>query len=335
MLRTIFSLVMFTISALPLLAQSQPLQKAYEDAEKAIAPWIVRIETIGGREKVGDELTSDGATTGVLLDAEGHIVSSAFNFMHEPSSILVRLSDGTKKVAKQLAVDHSRMLTLLKVENIELDFLKNAETTDGIAVPHVSKNEIKLGQWAIALGAALSNEESNISVGIISGKDRIWGKAIQTDAAVSPNNYGGPLVDLRGRVMGILAPLSMMSDEVTGGAELYDGGVGMAVTIDELIAALPKLKQGISLYPCKPGFAFKQNALFTGRAVVETVPPNSPAVAAGLKPGDLVVKINGQEVSNALKAEIILRRLYAGDEIELTYKRDGAEATAKWKSPEK
>ena len=90
------------------------------------------------------------------------------------------------------------MLVLLKVES---------ETP--LPVPTaVPRGEMQVGQWTVAVGRALSSDEINLSVGILSAVDRIWGKAIQTDAKISPSNYGGPLVDLQGRVLGILVPLS-------------------------------------------------------------------------------------------------------------------------------
>ena len=69
-------------------------------------------------------------------------------------------------------------------------------------------SQIRVGQWTIAVGRAFEGREPNMAVGVLSATDRIWGKAIQTDAAVSPNNYGGPLVDIAGRVLGVLVPLS-------------------------------------------------------------------------------------------------------------------------------
>ena len=65
-----------------------------------------------------------------------------------------------------------------------------------------------VGQWAIAVGRTYEQPEPNLSVGVISATNRIWSKAIQTDAKISPSNYGGPLIDIHGRVLGVLVPLS-------------------------------------------------------------------------------------------------------------------------------
>jgi serine protease Do len=131
-----------------------------------------------------------GPTTGMVVDPDGFIISSAFNFLRKPSSILVTLPSGKRAPAEIVARDQSRMLVLLKV------------TTDNPlpVAEAVPVDEMQVGQWAIAVGRALDTQHPNISVGIISAKDRVWGKAIQCDAKISPSNYGGPLVDIQGRV---------------------------------------------------------------------------------------------------------------------------------------
>ena len=73
------------------------------------------------------------------------------------------------------------------------------------------RQELQVGQWAIALGRTYDVSFPNLSVGILSALNRIWGKAVQTDAKISPANYGGPLIDLQGRCIGILVPMSRLS----------------------------------------------------------------------------------------------------------------------------
>ncbi len=110
----------------------------------------------------------------------------------------------------------------------------------------------EIGQWAIALGRTLdpnADQPPSVSVGIISALDRIWGKAIQTDAKVSPTNYGGPLVDLDGRVQGVLVPASPRAEGETAGFEWYDSGIGFAIPLEDVNAVLPRLKEGKDLQP--------------------------------------------------------------------------------------
>src|SRR5262249_60981394 len=101
-------------------------------------------------------------------------------------------------VAKMVATDTTRMIALLKID------------ATGLPVPEAApKAQIKIGQSTLALGRALEpdvNRPPSISEGIISAVERIWGKALQTDAKVSPPNYGGPPVALDGAVVGLLLP---------------------------------------------------------------------------------------------------------------------------------
>ena len=175
-----------------------------------------------------------GPTTGLIVDPEGYIVSSAFNFSNKPTSILVRLPDGTRKPAKLVATDHVRMIVLLKID-----------ADKPLPVCEIAPaSEMRVGQWTIALGRTFEGDRPNVSVGILSAKDRIWGKAIQTDASVSPNNYGGPLVDIRGRVMGVIVPLSPESADEVAGYEWYDSGIGFAIPADHIQKILPRIEKG-------------------------------------------------------------------------------------------
>src|SRR5205085_214740 len=92
---------------------------AIRAAVERIAPTVVKIETIGGLERVGKVLVSTGPTTGLVVDPEGYIISSSFNFIQRPSSILVTLPSGARAPAQIVARDHSRMLVLLKVSTTE------------------------------------------------------------------------------------------------------------------------------------------------------------------------------------------------------------------------
>ena len=90
---------------------------------------------------------------------------------------------------------------------------------------------------------AFANPITANSVGIISAVGRIWGRAMQADAKISPVNYGGPLVDLYGRVLGVIVPADPRSEGETAGVEWYDSGIGFAVPLEDILAALPRLKE--------------------------------------------------------------------------------------------
>jgi len=286
-------------------------QAAFDAAVNRVAPSVVQIETVGGREKVEGVLFGVGPTSGLAVDPRGYIISSAFNFINKPGSILVRLADGARKSAKLVATDHSRMLVLLKID-----------VDKPLPVCEIApQREMRVGQWTVAVGRTFESDRPNMAVGILSAVDRIWGKALQTDAAVSPNNYGGPLVDIRGRVMGILVPLSPDAAGGVAGMEWYDSGIGFAIPMEHVRQVLPRLEKGEDLYPGLAGVNLKGPNLYTGPAVIVACHPKSPATAGGIKAGDQVVEIDGRPVTRAVEVKQAIGRRYAGDKMRLTVLR--------------
>ena len=226
-----------------------PLDELQEKAMKAavdkVAPCVVQIETTGGTDIIdtgprGQPIRKGvGPTTGLTVSADGYVISSAFNFANKPSLILVAIPGRKDRLpAKIVSTDHARFLTLLKVEATGLPV--------ATATP---RKEIKVGQWSLALGRtwAAADHPPSVSVGIISAVDRIWGRAVQTDAKVSPVNYGGPLVDIAGRVQGVLVPASPRGEDETAGYEWYDGGIGFAIPLEDIFATLPRMKENKEL----------------------------------------------------------------------------------------
>ncbi len=152
---------------------------------------------------------------------------------------------------------------------------------------------------------------------------RIWGKAVQTDTAVSPNNYGGPLVDIRGRVLGVIVPLSPQSADEVAGVEWYDSGIGFAVPFEKVQEIVPRLKQGKDLLPGLIGISFASRALFLAEPILSGARPRSPAQEAGLKAGDRIVEIEGRKIEFAAQVKHELSRRYAGDKLKIAFLRDG------------
>jgi serine protease Do len=313
------SLVLWTAAAV--FASAQDLgtleQAAFRAAVARVAPSVVQIETIGGLERVDKLLFGTGPTTGLIVGPQGEVVSSAFNFVNRPTSILVRLPDGTRHPARLVATDHSRMLVLLKID-----------APQPLPVPTIARqDEMRVGQWTIAVGRAFDVAQPNMAVGILSAVGRIWQKAIQTSAAVSPNNYGGPLVDIHGRVLGILVPLSPDSDSELAGADWYDSGIGFAIPAEHLMHVLPRLRHGEDLRPGVLGVGFHGRNLQSEPAVLTRVPPRSPADKAGLRPGDRIVTIDGRSVEHAAHVKEAISRRYAGDKLRLSILRNGKPLT--------
>ena len=288
-------------------------EQAVRQAAARVAPSVVAIETIGGLERAGRVLLGSGPGTGLVVSSDGYIVSSLFHFLQKPATILVRLHDGTRLPARRVATDYSRMLVLLKVE-----------PKKPLPVPQmVPEAEVQVGMWAVALGRSFPEAPVTISVGIISAKGRIWRRALQTDAKVSPLNYGGPLVDIRGRVLGVLVPLSPRGSDQVAGVKWYDSGIGFAVPADQVMAAVERMKEGRDLRPGLLGVALRRGHQFADPAVVASVRPNSPAYKAGIQPGDRIVKVGQVEVTRQVQLREALGPLYAGDEVTIEVLRKG------------
>ncbi len=306
-------------------AQQEQVIKA---AVKHVSPCVVQIETVGGTEviAVGPQAQmrkGTGPTTGLIVASDGFIITSAFNFANKPQKIFVVVPGQKEKyVAEVFATDHSRMLTLLKIP------------ATGLPVPEPApKKGVVVGQTALALGRTLDpngEHPPSVSMGIISAVDRIWGKAFQTDAKVSPANYGGPLVDLQGRVLGVLVPMSPQSDEETAGVEWYDGGIGFAVPLEDVNAVLPRLraKQGTELRRGMLGITPKSGDIYSAAPVIGTVAPGSAAEKAGIKPDDTITAIDGRPVNRQAQVMHLLGPKYEGDSVKVTVKhKDGKEET--------
>lgn len=300
----------------PLPAQSPSLtlleERAFQQAVATAERSVVRIETIGGVDLLGELLTATGPTTGVVVSADGYIITSRFNFISRPTSIIVTLADERKLPARVVAEDLSRMLTLLQVEAIGLSPLSS-----------VPADEVQVGQWAIALGRTLDARFPNLSVGIVSAVQRLQGRAIQTDAKVSPLNYGGPLIDIQGRGLGVLVPLSPQQTDEAAGVEWYDSGIGFAIPLADIERVLPRLKQGETLYRGLLGVGFKEDGPLAGTPVLAAVRAESPAAKAGLQVGDIITAADGQPTPRIPLLRRVVGGKYAGETVALTVDRKG------------
>jgi len=296
-------------------------------AAKKVAPSVVKIETQGGTDivKIGPKGANFrkalGPTTGVVVSADGYIISSAFNFINNPTTILIEVQGEQKPyLAKKVATDHSRMLTLLKVD------AKN------LLVPEVvAKKDVKVGQTTLALGRTLDSAHDappSMSFGIVSALNRIWSKCIQTDAKTSPVNYGGPIIDVQGRVQGIIVPASPKGDDLTAGYDWYDSGIGFAVPMEDVLAVLPRLKKGQDLKPGILGVKFQSQDAIGGNLVLGTVEPDSAAAKAGLQPGDKITEVDGKKVATPNQIKHVVGPKYEGDSVALKYERGGKEVAA-------
>lgn len=296
---------------------AQQEEAALRSAVANVAPSVVKIETVGGLEKVEGLLVGIGPTTGLIVSADGYVISSAFNFVQQPSSILVTLPDGTRSAAKVVAKDHSRMLVLLKVT-------ATGELPLATAVP---VSEMRVGQWAVAVGRTFEGEQPNVSVGIVSAVGRMYGRAVQTDAKISPSNYGGPLVDIRGRVLGVLVPMSPQESTDVAGFEWYDGGIGFAIPLSDIMARLDQLKAGKDLHRGLMGIGMKAGDPYSQPATIGSARPKSPARLAGFAPGDTFVEVDGQPIQTQMQLQILMGRRDAGEKVRMVALRGSEKIT--------
>jgi S1-C subfamily serine protease len=322
----------FLLLSLPARAQdaknvNAASEKAMKAAAATAAPSIVKIDTSGGLEVVGKGkgaiARGTGATTGLIVDPAGYIITSSFNFANKPTAIAVSVPGRANRLdAKIVATDQTRMLTLLKVDAADLP------------MPAIHpKKDVRVGQWAVALGRTLDpniDHPPSFSTGIISAVNRLWGKAIQTDAKLSPANYGGPLVAVDGRVFGVLVPASTRSEGETAGFEWYDSGIGFAIPLEDILAVLPRLKEGtetdvkvlrrglLGINPASPD-------QYNTPPAIGAIQPDSAAARAGLQVGDTILAIDGEPTPNYSRVMHILGPKYEGDKVTLKIERDGKE----------
>jgi serine protease Do len=299
------------VAAAPPAALNAREEAAFRAAAAAVAPSVVSIETIGGLDSVGELLIGSGPSSGVIVSDDGYIASSTFNFVHRPASIIATLPDGTRLPAKLVGRDEARKLVLLKVD-----------APHKLPVPTaVPESETAVGQWSIAVGRSYDFAQANVSVGVVSALRRIWGKALQTDAKISPANYGGALADVRGRVYGVLVPLSPNEHEDVSGVEWYDSGIGFAVPLAHIEKILPRLKAGETLKPGLIGVRFKGRNVYADPPHIVKARAGAPAYEAGLRDDDRVVAVDGRPVAVQAQVMEALQSRYAGDTVKFTIAR--------------
>lgn len=288
-------------------------EQAIRKAVDSVAASVIRFETIGGTSRVDGAVVSNGPSTGLVVSKDGYVISASFHFAHQPASIFARLPNGKRASAEIVGRDLSRKLVLIKIQS-DFEF----------AVPVANNSDfVQVGETVIAVGRVIDAESPSVSTGIVSAKNRIWDRAIQTDAKISPANFGGPLLSLDGKVIGILVPMSPDDDSEMAGTEWYDSGIGFAVLFDNVLLQVNKLKKGSTLRQGLVGISLKGSDMFAESVVVAFCRGSSPAGKAGIKPGDEIVEINGRPIHRQAEMKHALGPLYEGDVANVVVIRDG------------
>jgi S1-C subfamily serine protease len=251
--------------------------------------------------------------SGFIFRPDGYIITNN-HVIEDASAITVRLRDGRKFEAEVVGMDERTDLAVLKVAATGLPSAEIADS-DGV----------KVGQFAFAIGTPM-DLPFTFTVGVVSAKDRslggAYGELIQTDASINPGNSGGPLCDIDGRVVGVNTLISGMSR-----------GLGFAIPmnvvkniatqlIDDGHVRRPWL--GISIAGIEESVRFQKvfPALARG-VVVQGIEPGAPAQSSDLRPGDVILKVDGTEVGLAVELQKQILGKQIGQKVELDVWRQG------------
>lgn len=257
---------------------------------------------------------AQGRTTGVVVQSDGWIVISRFALNLDPTTILITVPGRGTFRAERVGEDTSRGIALVKIPARDLP------------VPEfVHPDQVRVGQWAAALGRTFAADEPTVHLGIVSAKHRLFGRALQVDAYTSPANYGGPVIDIDGRVLGIAAPLSPAGRNA--GIEWYDSGIGFATTLADIRPLLERMQRGEILQRGWLGVKLESKHLGPG-AKLAAVTDSGAAAKNGLRAGDVVTAVDGTAVRNGPHLQMLVNARLGGDMVKLTVRRaDGSEAT--------
>lgn len=288
------------------------------DVVKKAGPAVVGISTITTQMTFFGQAESSGSGSGFIIKQDGYIVTNQ-HVIDGAKSVKVILSNGEEYDAKIIGQDVKTDLAVIKIEKT------------GLPVMEVGKSaELEVGELAVAIGNPLGLEFSgSVTQGCISALNRtmnVQGRQynlIQTDAAINPGNSGGPLVNRFGQVIGINSVKITMD-----GAE----GMGFAIPIDEAMPIINELLTGKGYVSGRPQIGVstrditedmsKYYNLPVGVYVIE-VSPFSAAEKAGIKAADVIVKADGQTVTNKDELEKVKNKHKAGEQMTLEIVRDG------------
>jgi putative serine protease PepD len=263
--------------------------------------------------------SSDGTGTGFVVDSDGTIVSNS-HVVGNDKKVKVRFGDSGRPLdADVLGSDPSVDIAVLHVDPAAAGKLSPLTLADS--------DQVKVGDTAIAIGNPLGLDRT-ATTGIVSGLGREIrapngfqiDKVIQTDAPINPGNSGGPLLDSRGRVIGVNSQIA------TAGAGSGNIGIGFAVPANTVRNVVPQLKSGQGVQHAYLGVSTAP-ATSGGGAEVGDVNPSSPAQRAGAEIGDLVTEVDGQAITKPEDIATAIADNKPGDRITMKVRRNGRERT--------
>jgi S1-C subfamily serine protease len=315
-----------------------------------LSPGVVTVISIFEGGLLDAQSSERGQGAGFVLDDQGFVATNAHVVTAQggpgveskrAEQVFVEFSDGNRVPAEIVGDDPNADVALLKLQ------------TGGLSLTPLqlgASDSIAVGEPVAAIGSPFGEQQS-LSVGVVSAVDRNIesltrfqiGNAIQTDAAINPGNSGGPLLDGKGRVIGINAQIKSES----GGGE----GVGFAIPVEAVRRSLRELRKrgrvsygylGVSSVVLWPQAAKRLGLDVRDGAVVQQVEPDSPAEEAGLRAGDdeiefqatpiptggdVIVAVDGRRLSRTDDLSDVISSKRAGERVELDVLRDGERRT--------
>jgi serine protease Do len=277
----------------------------------------------GGGQAPGKPIMRHGVAlgSGFIVSADGYVVTNNHVVEKGGKEVTVTLDSGKELKAKVIGTDPKTDLALLKIN-------------EGGDYPYVkfAKELPRIGDWVLAIGNPFGLG-GTVTAGIVSAEGRDIGSGpydqfIQIDAPINKGNSGGPTFNLKGEVVGVNTAIFSPS----GGSV----GLGFAIpaqTVDMVVDALQHggVKRGylgVQIQPVTQDIADSLGLKATEGALIAETQPNTPAASAGLKSGDVIVKLNSDAVKNAGDLTRKVGALKPGDKAEVVYLRDGKEQTA-------
>jgi S1-C subfamily serine protease len=285
-------------------------ESAFQAAAARVAGAVVRLEPAVAADPTADRVMA-GPSTGLVVDPDGSILATGFAVPDGTREVVAVLPGGERRIATPVGRDRVRGVVLLRTLPIP----------DAPPLEAVPRTDLRPGQWTIAVGRGWAGAEPGVSVGILSATDRCWGVAVQTDASVSPLTYGGPLVDIAGRVIGLIVPLPADTAGMKRGSDLYDSGIGFAIPLVDLLPLVPRLRDGAVLEPGVLGIGYESRDSINGVPAIASVAPRSPAALAGLASGDRIVAVADRRVRRIADVRHATAPLHAGDSVTLEVER--------------
>jgi serine protease Do len=261
-----------------------------------------------------------GLGSGFILTADGYVMTNA-HVVQGADDIVVTLSDRREFKGKVIGADRRTDVALVKIDATGLAAVKVGDP-----------NKVRVGEWVVAIGSPFGLENT-VTAGIVSAKARETGEFlpfIQTDVAVNPGNSGGPLLNMRGEVIGINSQIFTTS----GG---YNG-ISFAIPIDEAMNVQQQLRSSGRVIRGRIGVGIEgvsrevADAIGLGKpqgALVNQVEKDSPAQKAGVEPGDVIVRFDGKAIERSSDLPRIVGSTKPGTTANMTVYRRGGQRDLK------